>query len=86
MMAVDEFQDELAGLILAEAEFEGPEQLAAFPTPAFAVRDVTDDKRYTGAQLVSAKLLNSAPTLVTIDASAGSSYSLAYVAPCSGTP
>ena len=40
----------------------------------------------TGAQLVSAKLLNSAPTLVTIDASAGSSYSLAYVAPCSGTP
>jgi CYTH domain-containing protein len=52
-VCVDEFQDELAGLILAEAEFKSPESLAAFPGPHFAIREVTDDLRYTGIQLVT---------------------------------
>lgn len=51
-MAVDEFEGDLAGLILAEAEFKTPEELAAFPTPDFALYEVTDDPRYTGGYLV----------------------------------
>lgn len=51
-MRVDEFQGELLGLILAEAEFDTPDQLAAFPMPDFAVREVTDDPRFTGGYLV----------------------------------
>jgi CYTH domain-containing protein len=52
MMLVDEFQGELDGLILAEAEFKTPDLLAAFPMPDFAVREVTDDPRFTGGYLV----------------------------------
>lgn len=51
-VSVDEFQGELSGLILAEAEFETPEQLAAFPSPDFTCREVTDDLRFTGGYLV----------------------------------
>jgi CYTH domain-containing protein len=52
LMSVDEFQGNLAGLLLVEAEFESADELAAFPTPAFANRDVTSDVRYTGGALV----------------------------------
>jgi CYTH domain-containing protein len=51
VLSVDEFQGDLAGLIIAEAEFETPEQLAGFPIPDFAVREVTTDIRFTGAYL-----------------------------------
>lgn len=51
VIAVDEFQGELDGLILAEAEFKMPDLLAAFPMPDFAVCEVTDDPRFTGASL-----------------------------------
>lgn len=51
VLAVDAFQGELDGLILAEAEFETPELLAAFPMPDFATREVTDDPRFTGGRL-----------------------------------
>jgi CYTH domain-containing protein len=51
-LLVDEFQDALAGLILAEAAFEGPEQMAAFEAPDFALREVTTEPRYTGGHLV----------------------------------
>ena len=51
LMSLDEFQGSLAGLLLVEAEFDTSEALAAFPTPDFAVREVTDDARYTGAWL-----------------------------------
>ena len=51
-MSVDEFQGNLAGLLLVEAEFESADELAAFPTPSFANRDVTSDVRYTGGALV----------------------------------
>jgi CYTH domain-containing protein len=50
-IAVDEFQGPLAGLILAEAEFDTPEQLAAFPKPDFATREVTTDSRFCGGHL-----------------------------------
>lgn len=52
-VVVDEFLGELAGLLLAEAEFDTPEQLAAFPGPDFATREVTDDPRFTGGYLVN---------------------------------
>jgi CYTH domain-containing protein len=51
LMMVDEFQGELKGLMLAEADFETPDLLAAFPMPDFAVREVTDDPRFTGFSL-----------------------------------
>jgi len=51
-MVVDEFQDELTGLVLAEVEFKTPELLAAFAGPDFAVREVTEDPRFTGGLLV----------------------------------
>ncbi len=50
-LIVDEFQDALAGLFLAELEFETPDELAAYPGPSFALREVTEDARYTGARL-----------------------------------
>ncbi|RDS79250.1 hypothetical protein DWU98_19060 [Dyella monticola] len=55
-MAIDEFQGELCGLIMADAEFESLEQLSAFPAPHFAQREVTDDPRFTGAVLANSGL------------------------------
>lgn len=52
MMSVDEFQGDLAGLVLAEAEFQSSEELVAFPMPDFATREVTDELEYTGGSLV----------------------------------
>jgi CYTH domain-containing protein len=57
-VCVDEFLGELAGLVLAEAEFRTPELLAAFPAPDFAIREVTDDPRYTGIQLATLGMPN----------------------------
>ncbi len=51
-LLVDEFQGELEGLFIAEAEFKSQEQLEAFETPNFAVHEVTDDPRFTGGNLV----------------------------------
>lgn len=51
VIAVDQFQGELEGLVIAEAEFDTPERLAAFDMPEFAVREITDDLRFTGACL-----------------------------------
>ncbi len=50
-LMVDEFLGDLAGLVLAEAEFKSVERMAAFPRPAFASREITDDPRFTGAAL-----------------------------------
>ncbi|HKT28296.1 hypothetical protein, partial [Dyella sp.] len=47
-MAIDEFQDELAGLFLVEAEFKSSESMASFVAPDFAGPEVTDDVRFTG--------------------------------------
>ncbi len=46
------FGGELEGLILAETEFPSEEEMRAHPIPDFAVRDVSDDVRYTGGWLV----------------------------------
>jgi CYTH domain-containing protein len=56
MLLVDEFQGELAGLFLAEAEFKTQEQLEDFATPEFAVCEVTDDPTFTGGHLVKSGL------------------------------
>ena len=53
LMSVDEFQGDLAGLVLAEAEFKTLAELTSFPMPDFALSEVTDDSRYTGASLVT---------------------------------
>jgi CYTH domain-containing protein len=50
-MLVDEFQGPLSGLLLVEAEFNTADALAAFPTPDYAAREVTDDARYRGGNL-----------------------------------
>lgn len=53
-LSVDRFEGPLAGLFLAEAEFAADAAMAAFPSPTFAMREVTDDPRYTGGELVRA--------------------------------
>jgi len=61
LLSVDEFQGELTGLVLAEAELPSAEALAAFPAPEFAVREVTDDHRFTGGWLVQHGMTALAP-------------------------
>ena len=51
-VSVDEFDGPLQGLVLAEAEFESAVAMVDYPTPEFAIREVTDDVRYTGGELV----------------------------------
>jgi hypothetical protein len=51
MVCVDIFEGPLAGLIIAEAEFDTVEAMEAYSAPAFAGREVTDDVRYTGGHL-----------------------------------
>lgn len=53
-LSVDRFEGPLEGLFLAEAEFADDAAMAAFPHPIFARREVTDDPRYTGGELVRA--------------------------------
>lgn len=55
-VSVDVFEGALSGLIMAEAEFEDMETMARYPTPDFAVREVTEDILYTGGMLASAGL------------------------------
>ena len=50
-MSIDRFEGALEGLIMAEVEFDDMESLRAFPGPAFAEREVTDDPRYNGGTL-----------------------------------
>ena len=52
-VSVDVFEGPLLGLIMAEAEFEDMETLEAYPAPDFAVREVTEDLRYSGGELVA---------------------------------
>ena len=53
VLSVDEFKGELEGLRMVEAEFDTPERMASFPMPDFAIREVTDDPRFTGGHLVT---------------------------------
>jgi len=51
-MSVDTFEGALAGLIMAEAEFDDAGAMAAFDPPDFLGREVTEDPRYGGGRLV----------------------------------
>jgi len=51
--SIDVFEGSLGGLVLAETEFPSEEEMRAHPLPDFAVRDVSDDVRYTGGWLVA---------------------------------
>ncbi len=50
--SVDVFLGDLRGLILAETDFDEAEDMDAFPTPSFAVRDVSREELFTGGSLV----------------------------------
>ena len=50
-LGVDVFTGALAGLLLAEAEFDTEEECRAYPPPEFAVAEVTYDQRFTGGRL-----------------------------------
>lgn len=50
-LSVDEFAGPLAGLIMAEAEFEDMESLSSYLSPDFAFQEVTEDISYTGGEL-----------------------------------
>lgn len=52
VLSADEFQGELEGLRMVEAEFDTPERMASFAMPDFAISEVTDDPRFGGGHLV----------------------------------
>jgi CYTH domain-containing protein len=52
--AVDVFEGALAGLVLAEREFDSDAELRAAAPPDFAAREVTDDAAFSGGSLASA--------------------------------
>lgn len=49
--SVDMFLGDLFGLVLAEVGFETDEDLDSFPTPPFALADVTNNPLFTGGRL-----------------------------------
>jgi CYTH domain-containing protein len=51
---IDVFEGALEGLVLAEAEFDSADAAGTLAFPAFALREVSDDDRFTGGQLVRA--------------------------------
>ena len=53
VLSADEFQGELLGLRMVEAEFDTDERMASFAMPDFAIREVTDDPRFGGGYLVA---------------------------------
>jgi CYTH domain-containing protein len=50
-MAVDQFQGPLEGLVMAEVDFGPDGDPSSFARPSFALVEVTDDERFTGARL-----------------------------------
>jgi CYTH domain-containing protein len=50
--SIDQFSGPLTGLVLAEIEQADMPQLMAVPHPAFALREITEDRRFTGGALV----------------------------------
>jgi CYTH domain-containing protein len=51
---IDVFEGELEGLLVAEAEFDSAADADALTPPSFIFKEVSDDTRFTGGQLVSA--------------------------------
>lgn len=50
--SIDQFLGPLTGLVLAEIEQPDLTSLHAIPHPTFALREVTEDLRFTGGELV----------------------------------
>jgi CYTH domain-containing protein len=53
VLAVDEFEGELSGLMLLEAEFTSTRALQGFQAPWYADGEVTTDPRFTGGYLAT---------------------------------
>ena len=51
---IDVFEAPLAGLVLAEAEFESASEAESLILPQFIVREASEDIRFTGGQLAHA--------------------------------
>ncbi|MBK7894271.1 MAG: hypothetical protein IPJ90_05180 [Anaerolineaceae bacterium] len=51
--SIDQFLGRLEGLVLAEIEQPDIASLLAIPHPTFAQREVTEDSRFTGGELVA---------------------------------
>ena len=51
VFSIDEFQDELAGLVMCEVEAGGVEELMQIEMPEYAVAEVTEDPFFTGGHL-----------------------------------
>ena len=49
--SVDMFLGDLFGLVLAELSFDTDEELDAFPSPPFAIQDVTNNELFAGGNL-----------------------------------
>ena len=52
LCSINVYLGELRGLVLAEIDFDDDAEMDAFPTPPFALLDVTRDELFTGARLV----------------------------------
>jgi CYTH domain-containing protein len=53
--SVDMFLGDLFGLVLAEISFEADDELDRFPTPSFAIADVTNNELFSGGKLSELK-------------------------------
>ena len=49
--AIDMFIGDLFGLVLAETSFDTDEELDRFPTPSFAIAEVTNNEIFSGGKL-----------------------------------
>ena len=54
-LGIDVFEPPLHGLIMADVEFSTDNEAQSFRPPPVAVAEVTDDSRFTGGSLVSAR-------------------------------
>jgi CYTH domain-containing protein len=54
-LSVDVFEPPLHGLVMADVEFSTDDEARSFLSPVAAVAEVTDDIRFTGGSLVSAR-------------------------------
>jgi CYTH domain-containing protein len=51
---IDVFQDDLDGLLIAEAEFDSAADADSLTLPSFILHEVSNDERFTGGRLVHA--------------------------------
>lgn len=51
VFGIDMFLGDLFGLVLAEVSFDTDEELDSYPTPPFAIADVTNDPLFAGGSL-----------------------------------